>query len=82
MPTYEYECESCGHRFEIKQKISDAVVEECPQCQGKTRRLIQGGTGFILKGFSTEQNQPKPRCGQSTPCCGRDIPCGDKPSCE
>lgn len=50
MPTYEYECKSCGHAFEIFQKITDKVLEKCPKCQKKVRRLIGAGSGIIFKG--------------------------------
>jgi len=50
MPTYEYECEKCGFRFEEFQKITDDPLEECPKCGGKLRRIIHGGLGLIFKG--------------------------------
>ena len=50
MPTYEYECKSCGHSFEAFQSMSDAPLRECPQCGKEVRRLINGGTGVIFKG--------------------------------
>jgi len=50
MPTYEYECERCGHRFERFQSMTDAPVRRCPECRGKTRRLIGTGAGIIFKG--------------------------------
>jgi putative FmdB family regulatory protein len=50
MPTYEYECKSCGHSFEAFQNMSDAPLKECPQCGKEVRRLINGGTGVIFKG--------------------------------
>jgi putative FmdB family regulatory protein len=50
MPTYEYECESCGHFFEEFQKMTDEPVKECPVCGGKVRRVISGGSGVIYKG--------------------------------
>jgi len=50
MPTYEYECKSCGHDFEVFQNMSDAPLNECPQCGGELRRLINGGSGVIFKG--------------------------------
>ena len=31
MPLYEYQCEACGHRFEVIQKFSDSPLETCPQ---------------------------------------------------
>jgi len=49
MPMYEYQCEKCGHTFEVRQKFSDAPVEHCPQCRGSVQKLISQG-GFQLKG--------------------------------
>jgi len=50
MPTYEYECKSCGHNFEVFQNMSDAPISDCPQCGKELRRLINGGSGVIFKG--------------------------------
>jgi putative FmdB family regulatory protein len=51
MPTYEYECPKCGHRFEKFQAISDKPVRTCPKCRGrKVRRLIGTGAGILFKG--------------------------------
>jgi putative FmdB family regulatory protein len=50
MPTYEYECKTCSHRFEIFQNMSDAPVKVCPECGKAVRRLIGGGAGIIFKG--------------------------------
>jgi len=50
MPTYEYECSKCGHKFDAFQKMSDQALDKCPKCQAKVRRLISGGTGLIFKG--------------------------------
>jgi len=50
MPTYEYECKSCSHSFEVFQSMSDAPLHECPQCGKELRRLINGGSGVIFKG--------------------------------
>lgn len=50
MPTYEYECEKCGHRFELFQSMKDAPRKRCPKCRGKLRRLLGTGAGMIFKG--------------------------------
>lgn len=50
MPTYEYECAACGHRFEAFQRISDRPLRACPECRGKVRRLIGTGAGVLFKG--------------------------------
>jgi len=52
MPTYEYECQKCGHTFERFQLISDKPLDRCPKpgCKGKVKRLIGTGAGLIFKG--------------------------------
>ncbi len=50
MPTYEYECQKCGHRFEEFQSMKDAALTRCPKCKGKLKRLIGAGAGFLFKG--------------------------------
>jgi putative FmdB family regulatory protein len=50
MPTYDYLCTKCGHRFEEIQKMSDPALTKCPSCKGKVKRLIGAGAGIIFKG--------------------------------
>ena len=59
MPTYEYECKTCSHKFDVFQAISDAPVKICPKCGKEVRRLINGGMGVIFKGsgfYVTDKN--------------------------
>jgi putative FmdB family regulatory protein len=63
MPLYEYECESCGHRFEVIQKYSDPHIAVCPKCGGPVRKLLSSpaiqfkGSGFYITDY--------PRAGKS-----------------
>ena len=51
MPTYDYECEGCGHTFEHFQSMTARQIRTCPECrQRKVRRLIGTGSGLIFKG--------------------------------
>ncbi|MBN2092253.1 zinc ribbon domain-containing protein [candidate division KSB1 bacterium] len=51
MPTYEYLCANCGHRFEKFQRITAEPEKICPKCQQMTiKRVINGGNGIIFKG--------------------------------
>ena len=51
MPTYDYECQACGHRFEHFVKVHDTALRECPKChRKKAKRQIGAGAGFIFKG--------------------------------
>jgi putative FmdB family regulatory protein len=50
MPSYEYECAACGHKWETTQGIKEEPIKECPECkEAKAKRLISGAS-FILKG--------------------------------
>ncbi|HKN96373.1 MAG TPA: FmdB family zinc ribbon protein [Pseudonocardiaceae bacterium] len=49
MPTYQYACTACGHRFEAVQSFADASLTECPECSGKLRKLF-GSVGVVFKG--------------------------------
>jgi putative FmdB family regulatory protein len=62
MPVYEYECASCGIRFERLQHFKDAPLTECPECCGLVRRVIQP-VGVIFKGsgfYITDNRQLSP----------------------
>jgi putative FmdB family regulatory protein len=50
MPIYEYRCDSCGHEFETIQKVSEAPLQTCPECE--TTALVKkvSAAGFRLKG--------------------------------
>jgi putative FmdB family regulatory protein len=51
MPTYEYECSSCGHRYEKFQSITARPEKKCPACGKRTaKRLIGAGASIIFKG--------------------------------
>jgi len=50
MPTYEYVCTSCGHEFELVQKMTDPPRRRCPRCRCKVERKIGTGAGIIFKG--------------------------------
>src|SRR5882672_9437391 len=51
MPTYEYECAACKHRFEELQSFSEAPLKKCPACKKKKlHRLIGTGAAIIFKG--------------------------------
>jgi putative FmdB family regulatory protein len=50
MPTYEYECLSCKHKFEVLQSLKEKPITRCPKCSKKVRKLISSTGGFIFKG--------------------------------
>ena len=58
MPLYEYQCDTCGHRFEVIQKFSDQPLTECPKCQGAVRKLLSSpaiqfkGSGWYITDYA------------------------------
>jgi putative FmdB family regulatory protein len=51
MPTYDYECDACQHRFEEFQNFSEEALKKCPKCKKKKlRRLIGTGAAVVFKG--------------------------------
>jgi putative FmdB family regulatory protein len=59
MPTYEYQCRTCSHRFETWQKMTDQPLTICPECGGPIRRLLfPAGIVFKGSGFYKTDNGP------------------------
>lgn len=51
MPTYDYECDACGHEFELFQQISEDPKKKCPECKkNKLVRLFGTGAAIVFKG--------------------------------
>ena len=51
MPTYDYECSACAHKFDAFQSISEEPLVKCPACKKKKlKRLFGTGAGIIFKG--------------------------------
>jgi putative FmdB family regulatory protein len=49
VPTYQYACTACDHRFEAVQSFSDDALTECPVCGGKLRKVFSS-VGIVFKG--------------------------------
>ena len=49
MPIYVYQCDTCGLAFERKQRMNEAPLVDCPECDGHVRRVIQP-VGIVFKG--------------------------------
>jgi len=49
VPTYAYACTACDHRFEIFQSFSEDSLTQCPQCEGRLRKLFNA-VGVVFKG--------------------------------
>jgi len=76
MPLYEYQCNRCGERIEVIQKMSDPPYSHCPKCGGTVRKLMSPpaiqfkGSGFYKTDYansSSKQKSDKPAESKSEP---------------
>jgi putative FmdB family regulatory protein len=61
MPTYTYQCNSCGVRFDRYQKFEDQPLSYCPECKKKSLRKVYAPVGIVFKGsgfYSTDHRSP------------------------
>lgn len=49
MPTYQYACTACSHQLEAVQSFTDDPLTECPQCNGRLRKVFNS-VGIVFKG--------------------------------
>lgn len=74
MPTYEYECTACHHRFERSQPMTTRKAStSCPRCKRSAKRLISAGAGFLFKGsgfYATDYRSSgyKKKAKAESPC--------------
>ena len=64
MPTYQYACTECGEQLEAVQSFSDPALTECPNCQGKLRKVFNS-VGIVFKGSGFYRNDS--RAGSVSP---------------
>ena len=92
MPTYDYRCQACDHRFEQFQSMTADPLRKCPQCgKNELERLIGTGAGVIFKGsgfyqtdyrgssYSADQKKDEGKAdggGCSKACGTPDAPAG------
>ena len=69
MPTYQYACTECDHRFDAVQSFTDSALTECPQCHGRLRKLY-GNVGVVFKGsgfYRTDSRSSSSATAPATP---------------
>ena len=77
MPIYEYQCDACSYRFEVKQSIKDAALTTCERCGKSVRRLISSpgimfkGSGWYVTDYSNKLKPPSE--GEKAPTTAGDT---------
>ena len=68
MPTYAYRCADCGHAFDIYQQFSDSALTQCPECDGRLRKVFGSlGVTFSGSGFYRTDSRSESKGGGSAP---------------
>ncbi len=79
MPTYDYLCDACQHKFELFQSISESVKKKCPECgKLKLRRLFGTGAAIMFKGSGFYQTDYRSDAYKKR--AAEDKPASDKPA--
>lgn len=58
MPTYQYQCTECGEGLEAVQKFTDDALTECPNCQGRLKKVFSA-VGIVFKGSGFYRNDSR-----------------------
>ena len=66
MPTYQYACTVCDHRFDQVQSFTDPSLTVCPECSGKLRKLY-GSVGVVFKGSGFYRTDSRSNAKNSEP---------------
>ena len=75
MPLYDYKCSTCGHVFEVMQKITEEPLKFCPECKGEIKRLISApGVVFKGSGFHVTDYAKKPQTSSQSPVASSQGP--------
>lgn len=85
MPVYEYECDSCRKVFEVQQRMADAPLTDCPECEGKVRKVMSMSTfqlkggGWYADGYSSARKDAGTGAASTPPSCSSGG-CGNCPA--
>jgi putative FmdB family regulatory protein len=58
MPIFDYQCDACGHHFDILQKAGEGVLRKCPECGKLKLRKLLSAPSFHLKGGGWFKDPP------------------------
>ena len=86
MPIYEYRCESCEHKLEKLQRMSDGDLVDCPECEKPALKRLVSAAAFRLKGsgwYETDfKKDNKRNLAESTDAPGKSSSDGDSKKSE
>ena len=79
MPTYQYACTECGHAFDQFQSFSDDALTQCPECQGRLRKVFNA-VGVVFKGSGFYRNDSRDKKASAVSSDSKSESKSDTPS--
>ena len=79
MPTYQYQCTECGEGLEAVQKFTDDALTECPNCQGRLKKVFSA-VGIVFKGSGFYRNDSRGSSSSSSPASSKPSTSTSTPS--
>ena len=70
MPTYQYQCTECGEGLEAVQKFTDDALTECPNCQGRLKKVFSA-VGIVFKGSGFYRNDSRGSSSSTSPASSK-----------
>jgi putative FmdB family regulatory protein len=70
VPTYQYQCTECGEGLEAVQKFTDDALTECPNCQGRLKKVFSA-VGIVFKGSGFYRNDSRGSSSSSSPASAK-----------
>jgi putative FmdB family regulatory protein len=71
VPTYQYACTECGHRFEAVQSFHEDSLTHCPECDGRLRKVFNA-VGVVFKGSGFYRNDSRSGAASASSDSGTD----------
>ncbi len=77
MPIYAFQCEHCGHTFDVRATIYErqqGLNPECPQCHAQESQQVITSGLMLRGGADSASRRPAPAAGcgwgAGPGCCG------------
>lgn len=74
VPIYEYQCDACGHKLEVMQRMNAERLKTCPSCEEDALKKLISKVDFRLKGTGWYETDFKDK---GKPESGKDVSEGD-----
>jgi len=65
MPIFDYQCQACGHTFDVLQKAGEGALRKCPECGKLKLKKLLAAPNFHLKGSGWYKTDFRDKAGKA-----------------